>query len=125
MPLFRAPDRMLREFELMQDDKQATSPAIRRADERDAEAIARLFRAVFSAHLPYLPALHTSQEDLWFFRNRVFAECEVWIAGASDGFIAFRQGWVDHLYVRSAFARHGFGTALLAQAMLTHSHLRL
>ena len=115
----------VREFEFMQDDKRATSPAIRRADARDAPAVARLFRAVRSAHLAYLPQLHTPQEDLWFFRNRVFAECEVWIAGAPDGFIAFRDGWVDHLYVRSAHQRRGIGTALLAQAMRTHPHLRL
>src|SRR6476619_8379943 len=76
--------------------------AIRRAEMDDAEAVARLFRAVRQACLPYLPDLHTPDEDLGFFRGRVFAECEVWVAqaGAIDGFIAFRSGWVEHLYVR-------------------------
>jgi putative acetyltransferase len=74
---------------------------IRRGQTSDAEAVARLFRAVRRACLPYLPELHTPEEDLGFFRERVFAECEVWVtqAEAIDGFIAFRPSWVDHLYV--------------------------
>ena len=99
--------------------------AIRQADDGDIAAVARLFRVVRVACLPYLPDLHTPEEDLAFFRERVFAECEVWIAGAMDGFIAFRPGWVDHLYIRPQAQRCGIGTALLAQAMTAHSPLRL
>jgi ribosomal protein S18 acetylase RimI-like enzyme len=89
------------------------------------EAVARLFRVVRRACLPYLPDLHTPEEDLAFFRDRVFAECEVWIAGAIDGFIAFRPGWVDHLYVRPKCQRRGIGKALLATAMKGNASLRL
>jgi GNAT superfamily N-acetyltransferase len=101
--------------------------AIRRAVAQDAAPVARLFRAVRLASLPYLPDLHTAEEDLWFFRNRVFAECEVWVAQAAaiDGFIAFRAGWIDHLYVRPGHQRRGVGRAMLARAMQTHSPLRL
>ena len=101
------------------------SSTIRRAGVREAEAVARLFRAVQRADLPYLPALHTPEEDVWFFRNRVFVESEVWVAGAPDGFIAFRDGWVDHLYVRGTHQGGGLGTTLLAQAMRSQSSLRL
>jgi ribosomal protein S18 acetylase RimI-like enzyme len=87
--------------------------------------VARLLRAVQQACLPYLPDLHTPQEDLAFFRDRVFAECEVWIAGAIDGFIAFRPGWVDHLYVRPECQGQGIGTALVAVAMSGNAPLRL
>jgi len=52
---------------------------IRRAQAGDAESVARLFRAVRRACLPYLPDLHTAAEDLAFFRDRVFAACEVWL----------------------------------------------
>ena len=102
-------------------------PVIRRAVAQDVPAVARLFRAVRLASLPYLPDLHTAEEDLWFFRNRVFAECEVWVAttAAIDGFIAFRAGWIDHLYVRPECQRRGIGRALLARAMETYSPLRL
>lgn len=100
---------------------------IRRADANDIEAVARLFRTVRRACLPYLPELHTAAEDLGFFREHVFAECEVWVAQADaiDGFIAFRGGWVDHLYLRPERHREGLGKRLLALAMQTHAPLQL
>ena len=101
--------------------------AIRQAEMDDAEAVARLFRAVRRASLPYLPDLHTPEEDLGFFRHRVFADCEVWLAQARaiDGFIAFRRGWVEHLYVRPERQGQGLGKALLAVAIKGCAPLRL
>lgn len=100
---------------------------IRQANDGDIAPVARLFRAVRRACLPYLPDLHSPEDDLWFFRNRVFAECEVWVAQADaiDGFVAFRAGWVDHLYLRPDCQRRGIGKALLALAMTRHSPVRL
>jgi putative acetyltransferase len=100
---------------------------VRRAQDRDIEAVAQLFRAVRRACLPYVPDLHTPEDDLWFFRERVFAECDVWVAQSEglDGFIAFRQDFVDHLYVRPDCQRRGIGKALLALAMHAHSPVRL
>ena len=98
---------------------------IRRAQASDVEAVARLFGAVRQTCLPYLPDLHTPDEDLAFFRERVFAECEVWVAGEIDGFIAFRPGWIDHLYVRPECHRRGIGKTLLALAMKKRAPLRL
>ena len=45
---------------------------IRPATPEDIEAVERLHRAVRTACLPYLPELHTPEEDLRFFRGRVF-----------------------------------------------------
>ena len=100
---------------------------IRRAGADDVETVARLFRAVRRTCLPYLPDLHTADEDLGFFRDHVFAECEVWVAQgeAIDGFIAFRAGWVDHLYVQPDCQREGLGNALLAIPMKNNAPLRL
>ena len=100
---------------------------IRRADERDLAAVAELFRVVCRASLAYLPELHTPEEDLRFFRKTVFTQCAVLVAQAQqiDGFIAFRDGFVDHLYVRPERHRQGLGTALLMQAMNTYGTLRL
>jgi putative acetyltransferase len=99
--------------------------AIRRADARDIANVARLHRLVRRTSLPFLPDLHTAEEDLRFFRDTVFAQCEVWVAGDIDGFIAFREGWIDHLYVAPDRQRTGIGSALLEQAKRTHSPLRL
>ena len=89
--------------------------------------MARLFRTVRRACLPYLPDLHTPDEDLGFFRDPCSPNARCWVAqaGAIDGFIAFRAGWVDHLYVRPERQRQGLGKALLALAMNGASPLRL
>jgi putative acetyltransferase len=106
----------------------APSPiAVRRAGAEDIEAVARLFRTVREACLPYLPLLYSAEDDLWFFRERVFQECAVWIAGDDRvaGFCAAREGWLDHLYVHPAVQEKGFGSALLSKAMADQSRLKL
>jgi hypothetical protein len=72
---------------------------IRRASPADIEPVARIFREIRLACLPYLPDLHSPAQDLAFFRDHVFAECDIWLAEAASlaGFCAFRVGWVDHL----------------------------
>lgn len=82
---------------------------------------------VRTACLPYLPDLHTSAEDLAFFRDRVFHECAIWVVGEApiDGFCAWRPSWVDHLYIHPDRHGQGLGTALLSRAMAAYSLLRL
>jgi GNAT superfamily N-acetyltransferase len=57
----------------------------------------------------------------------VFANCEVWGAqeGSLIGFIAFREGWIDQLYVLPQKQRRGAGRALLQVAMTTYPNLML
>jgi putative acetyltransferase len=101
--------------------------AIRRAGPADCVAIARLFREVRTASLAFLPDLHTPDEDLRFVRDHVFRDCEIWLAGNGEpvGFCAFREGWVDHLYVKPPWQRRGIGSLLLKTAMARYSPLRL
>jgi len=101
--------------------------ALRRAGRDDAAEIAILSARVRAAKLPYLPRLHTPEEDIEFFGGHVMRSCSVWIAAAERivGFIAFRTGWVDHLYVDLGYDRRGIGSALLAKAMATESYLQL
>ncbi len=76
-------------------------------------------RASFDERLPWLIGLHTSEEDETFFCDQIFSKHSVWGAfdsGKIVGVIAFRDGWVDQLYILPSHQGHGFGTTLLAIA---------
>lgn len=94
---------------------------VRRATADDMPAVAELHRTVISACLPFLPNLRSPEEDLRYFREHLLETCEIWVAdeGAIIGYVAFRDGWVDHLYVRPQAHGRGIGTALLACAIAT------
>jgi ribosomal protein S18 acetylase RimI-like enzyme len=101
---------------------------LRKLDLADMDAAAAVHRAAFDHALPWLAGLHTPQEDRRFFRERVLSACEVW--GASDGsglvaIIAFREGWIDQLYVLPTAQRRGIGTALLDVARSKLARLEL
>ncbi|KRB44756.1 hypothetical protein ASE02_01660 [Phenylobacterium sp. Root700] len=70
--------------------------------------------------MPFLPELHTAEEDLWFFRERLMVENEVWVSesdGEISGYVAFKPGWVSHLYVHPQHQGRRIGDALLAKAL--------
>jgi putative acetyltransferase len=73
--------------------------------------------------MPWLPELHTPDEDRHFLRAVVLAEEEVWVAetdGVVAGFTALgtRAGveFMEHLYVAPDHQRRGIGTALMEKA---------
>jgi hypothetical protein len=75
---------------------------LRRLALADMDETARVFRTSFDQALPTLTGLHTPEEDHAFFRDHLFAACEMWGAfagGAMTGFIAFREGWIEQLYM--------------------------
>ncbi len=90
---------------------------------------ARISRATRKQALPYLPDLHSADEDLDFFANRVFGKDTVFIALDEDrqsvGFIAFSEGWVNHLYVLPGHQGLGIGGLLLDKAKQAAQTLRL
>ena len=91
-------------------------------------AVARLNRHVRKICLPYLPDLHTPDEDLAFFQEHVFPASEVWIAEAEGqpiGFAAAKLDWLDHLYVDPAWHGQGVGQALLSAASEGRPELNL
>jgi ribosomal protein S18 acetylase RimI-like enzyme len=93
---------------------------LRRAKPADAPAIATVLRSAFRISLPFLPDLHTAEEDLWFVRERMLVSNEVWVAeedGQVVGFVAFREGWIDHLYVHPDRQGRGIGPQLLAKPL--------
>ena len=81
-------------------------------------AASLVHRASFDERLPWLAGLHTPNEDRAFYECHVFSRCDVW--GAADGtligVIAFREGWVEQLYVLPSRQGQGVGGALLAVA---------
>ncbi len=100
----------------------------KRLERSDMDAAAIVHRASFDERLPWLAGLHTPEEDRAYFRSAVFEECEVW--GTFDGpalagFIAFRAGWIGHLYVLPAYQSSGIGSSLLEIAQARYSELSL
>lgn len=101
---------------------------IRRLTRDQMGAAAAVHRAAFDDRLPWLRGLHTPDQDLAYFRDHVFEACQVWGAFIEHrlvGIIAFRDGWIDQLYVLPPFQGRGAGAALLACAMRTGKPLRL
>lgn len=100
---------------------------LRAATTADAEAVATVFTRSRRGNLPYLPVLHSEEEDRAFIANIVMVQDTVWVAeaGAIVGFIAWREGWVDHLYVDLGWTGRGIGSALLAKAFEARRELRL
>ncbi|MEE1610498.1 GNAT family N-acetyltransferase [Microvirga sp. CF3016] len=101
---------------------------LRRAALPDMTAIARLNRHVRKTCLPYLPDLHTPDEDLAFFQEQVFPTSEVWIAEAGVqliGFAGARLDWLDHLYVDPDWHGQGVGSALLSAVSDNRAELNL
>ncbi len=104
------------------------SPPPRRATSDDIAAVAALHRLAFFQAMPHMQRLHTPEEDAAFYANAVFPNAQVWLCereGEVAGFIAFRSGWVDHLYVHPKHQRHGIGSELLALAQSAEDCLRL
>jgi GNAT superfamily N-acetyltransferase len=104
------------------------SPTLRQLELADMDAAAMVHRTAFRHALPGLLELHTPEEDRRFFRERLLATCELW--GAEDhtgllGIIAFREGWIDQLYVLPTVHRRGIGTALLDVARGRFPRLQL
>ncbi|HZH51123.1 MAG TPA: GNAT family N-acetyltransferase [Microvirga sp.] len=92
---------------------------LRHAALSDMGAVARLNRHVRKVCFPYLPELHTPDEDLAFFRNEVFPLSVIWLAEAGEdlvGFAAVSEGWLDHLYVHPSWHGRGVGSTLLERA---------
>lgn len=101
---------------------------LRQLELEDMDRAAAVLRASFDHALPNLAGLHTPEEDRSLFRKHLFTTCELW--GYFDrfelvGVIAFREGWIDQLYVAPWSQRQGVGTALLQVAQSQSRTLKL
>jgi GNAT superfamily N-acetyltransferase len=101
---------------------------LRQLEFADMEAAARIHRVAFDHALPWLAGLHTPQEDRRFFEQRLFATCSLWGTfgeAGMTGMIAFREGWIDQLYVLPDAQGRGAGTRLLRIAQAAFPRLQL
>lgn len=97
---------------------------VRPASTADVEAIATVCLASRTAAMPYLPRLYDDDETRWWVAHVVMPECQVWVAQESErqqllGFVAVKDGVLEHLYLLPEHQRRGVGTQLLAQARRT------
>jgi putative acetyltransferase len=99
-----------------------------RANIADMPTVAALHRAVRVATMPYLHKEPSLEAGLRHFREAVFPASDIRLAADPDGlvvgYIAFRDGWVDHLYVAPGRQRRGIGTLLLACAIQGQTRVR-
>ncbi len=101
---------------------------LRPAAVEDAAAIAVVHRLAMRISLPFLPELHTAEEDLAFVRDRLSATNTVWVsevAGEVVGYIAFHEGWIDHLFIHPDHQGAGLGPALLDKALADGTERKL
>ena len=86
----------------------------------DAGPLAAIFTSARRTAMPWLPELHTEEEDRAFIGERVMSECDVLVARREErpaGFLALKGDMVEHLYVAPGAQREGIGSALLEAAM--------
>lgn len=99
------------------DDNPAMPAAtVRRAVPDDATAIAGLFARSRAVAMPWLPVLHSPDEDVEFFRGEV-SRGIAWVAlngEALAGFAVVDDDWLRHLYVEPDGRGSGVGSTLLA-----------
>jgi GNAT superfamily N-acetyltransferase len=102
---------------------RATDPTpflIRLAEARDADVIAAVHRTSMREALPYLPDLHTEDEDRAWVKNVLLPHQEVWVAEFGwrvVGVAALDGDMLSQLYILPGEQGRGIGSALLAKAM--------
>jgi GNAT superfamily N-acetyltransferase len=91
--------------------------ALRTAAPDDVADLVGVFRRSRTAAMPWLPALHSLDEDLAFFGGQV-ANQQAWVVdrdGTIEAFAIAAAGWLNHLYVEPDRRGHGLGTRLVEQ----------
>jgi ribosomal protein S18 acetylase RimI-like enzyme len=85
----------------------------------DAPGVAAVFQRSRMASMPWLPVLHSDEEDRAFFAGEIDGG-HAWGAFEGDrltGFVIGGDGWIRHLYVAPEHQCHGVGSALLDRAL--------
>jgi GNAT superfamily N-acetyltransferase len=90
---------------------------IRRAVREDAPAVAGIFRESRADAMPWLPVLHTPEEDLGWFQGALGGEAYVFEEeGRVLGYAVLREDELHDLYVAPDSQGRGVGSALFDRA---------
>jgi GNAT superfamily N-acetyltransferase len=103
------------------------SMSLRAAETAEIEAVADLFARSRAAALPFLPVLHSREEDIAFLGNYV-ANGQMTVAlanGELAGFMAETPGWIEQLYLDPGQRRRGIGRMLVEHAKARQPELQL
>ena len=93
----------------------------------DAAAVALVLRTALRS-LPWMPELHSAEEDLAFVRHELLARQSVIVAeekGVIVGFSALDGNWLTQLHVLPSHSCRGIGDSLLTEATESLGHVRL
>jgi len=102
--------------------------SLRRATLDDMPALARLHRRTVEVSLPFVPRLHTPEEDAWWFAERLYPANQVWLTEGPEGpegYIAFRPDFIEHLFIRPESQGARMGVVLLEKAKADSIELSL
>ena len=100
----------------------------RTAEISDAADIAAVSRNARINAMPWLPVLHTIEQDTGFFQRRVLPShtvCAAVDGGKIIGFCATKDDWIDHLYIDMSHWRRGIGSEFIALAKAGQGMLQL
>lgn len=90
---------------------------VRRAAPQDGKTIADVFLSARAEALPLVKSPHSEAETRSYLASLVTnPKYALWVTEQKDellGFLALRDEWVDHLYIRPDWYRRGIGTRLL------------
>jgi GNAT superfamily N-acetyltransferase len=101
--------------------------SLREARASDIDAIADIFLRSRQVALPFLPIVHTPQEDRAHMQD-MLARGQITLAVLDEravGFLVDLKGWIAHLYLAPDVRRLGIGQALLVDAKSKHQRLEL
>jgi GNAT superfamily N-acetyltransferase len=97
-------------------ERLSSPDLIRRAGPGDAEAAVHIFRESRAEAMPWLPVLHTEEEDLNWFRGTLAGEAYVFEEdGVVLGYAVLQGDELHDLYVVPESQRRGVGSALFAR----------
>jgi GNAT superfamily N-acetyltransferase len=105
-----------------------TEPEIVALGAEHMQAAAAIRRVALWRRLPWLPDLHTPEEEEQYWRTHLLPNCTILGAEIGNrlvGVIAYCDGWIEQLYVLPDFQNIGIGSLLLGCAREEMDEIRL